>query len=94
MRARSPYNETESPKPSRGEDAYARAYPFERPAPEPSETAGARAMIGGAATLAYRAIEAGAVLNVIANDRAFGNAPSLARAVAFRFLEVAARRGA
>ena len=51
-------------------------------------------MIGGAATLAYRAIEAGAVLNVIANDRAFGNAPSLARAVAFRFLEVAARRGA
>jgi hypothetical protein len=62
--------------------------------PELSETAGAREMIDEAAALAYKAVDAGAVLNVIANNRAYGNAPALDQAVAFRFLEVAEGRGA
>ena len=50
-------------------------------------------MIEEAVALAYKAIDAGAVLNVIANNRAFGNAPALDQAVAFRFLEIAERQG-
>ncbi len=73
-------------------DAYALAHPFDRPVPALSETAGTRAMIDEAVALAYKAIEAGAILNVIANNRAFGSAPALDQAVAFRFLEFAERR--
>ncbi|HLT46972.1 MAG TPA: DUF72 domain-containing protein [Rubricoccaceae bacterium] len=71
------------------EDAYALAHPFDAPAPELA--AGAEAMVEDAADLARKAVDAGAVLNVIANNRAFGNAPALDQAVASRFLEHAER---
>ena len=83
-----------TPRKARYEDAYRMAYPFDRPVPELSETAGAREMIEEAVALAYKAVEAGAILNVIANNRAFGNAPALDQAIAFRFLEFAEPRGA
>ncbi len=75
-------------------EAFAAAYPFEAPAPALAETAQARQMIDEATALAYRAVEAGQVLHVIANNRAWGNSPALAQAVAARFLDFAGARGA
>jgi len=75
-------------------EAFAAAYPFEKPAPELAETSQARQMIDETTALAYRAIEADATLNVIANNRAWGNSPDLAAAVAARFLDFAPEKGA
>lgn len=75
-------------------EAFARAYPFEAPAPGLADTPEARHMVNEATALAFHAVGAGVRLHVIANNRAWGNAPELARAVAARFLQVeAARRG-
>jgi uncharacterized protein YecE (DUF72 family) len=74
-------------------DAFAAAYPFEGPAPALAETPQARQMVDEATALAYRAVEAERTLNVIANNRAWGNSPDLAAAVAARFLDFAAERG-
>lgn len=76
-----------TPRKMRYADAYAEAYPFDRPVPSLSETPGARTMIEESVALAVKAIEAGATLNVIANNRAYGNAPALNQAIAFRYLE-------
>ncbi len=75
-------------------EAFAAAYPFEGPAPELAETKQARQMIDETTALAYRAIEADRTLHVIANNRAWGNSPDLAAAVAARFLDFAPQRGA
>ncbi len=75
-------------------DAFAAAYPFEEPVPALAETGQARQMVDEATALAYRAVEAGRTLNVIANNRAWGNSPALAQAVAARFLDFASARGA
>lgn len=75
-------------------DAFAAAYPFEAPTPELSETPQALQMIDEATALAYRAVEDDRTLNVIANNRAWGNSPALAQAVAARFLDFATERGA
>lgn len=75
-------------------EAFAAAYPFEGPSPELAETSQARQMIDETTALAYRAIEAEATLNVIANNRAWGNSPDLAAAVAARFLDFAPEKGA
>lgn len=71
----------------RYEEAYALAHPFDAAVPELSETPGARRMIEDTADLAAKAADAGVVLNVVANNRAFGNAPALAQAVAERALD-------
>ncbi len=75
-------------------ESFAAAYPFEGPAPELAETKQARQMIDEATALAYRTIESGRTLNVIASNRAWGNSPALAQAVAARFLDFAGQRGA
>ncbi len=75
-------------------EAFAAAYPFDAPVPALAETAQARQMVDEATALAYRAAESGRTLNVIANNRAWGNSPALAQAVAARFLDFAAARGA
>ena len=75
-------------------EAFAAAYPFERPVPELSETPQALQMIDETTALAYRALDADRTLNVIANNRAWGNSPALAQAVAARFLDFAVERGA
>lgn len=74
-------------------DAFAAAYPFEGPAPGLSDTPQALQMIDETTALAYRAIDDERTLNVIANNRAWGNSPDLAAAVAARFLDFAAERG-
>ncbi len=75
-------------------DAYALAHPFDRPVPELSETPQARAMVSDAASLALQASIRDATVVVIANNRAWGNAPALAQEVARRVLEEDARRPA
>lgn len=73
-------------------DAYALAHPFDRAVAELSETEGARRMVDEAVALAFHAIKEGRTLAVVANNRAWGNAPRLAQAVASRFLDFAAAK--
>ena len=73
-------------------EAYARAYPFDRPVPELAGTRQARDMVLDVTALVFRAAMEDAVVNVIANNRAWGNAPDLARAIARRVLEEVRRR--
>jgi uncharacterized protein YecE (DUF72 family) len=68
-------------------DAYAEAHPFDEPVPELSETEQAHDMVLDATALAYRAQAQNATLNVVANNRAWGNAPDLARTIAHRILD-------
>ncbi len=68
-------------------DAYGTAYPFDAPAPELSETEQAHDMVLDVTALAYRADAENALLNVVANNRAWGNAPDLARTIAHRILD-------
>ncbi|MEM1041247.1 MAG: DUF72 domain-containing protein [Bacteroidota bacterium] len=75
-------------------EAFALAYPFDAPVPKLAETKQARQMVDEATALAYRAAESDRTLNVIANNRAWGNSPALAQAVAARFLDFATARGA
>ncbi len=75
-------------------DAFVAAYPFEGPVEALAGTPQARQMVDEATALAYRAVEEEATLNVIANNRAWGNSPDLAAAVAARFLDFAAEKGA
>lgn len=75
-------------------DAYAMAYPFDRAVPELSESSQAREMVGDAAALALQAEARDACVIIIANNRAWGNAPALAQAVARRVLDEEARGGA
>ena len=76
------------------DESFRLAYPFEAPAPELSETGGARRMIDEATAIAYQAVAAGVTLDLIGNNRAWGNTPELARTLAHRFLDFAERRGA
>lgn len=73
-------------------DAYELAHPFDRPVPDLSETPQARYMVNDVAALVYRAEAQGALVNVIANNRAWGNAPALAQAIAERILAEEERR--
>ena len=73
-------------------DAYAKAYPFDEPVPELSETEQAHDMVLDATALAYQAEAQNAVLTVIANNRAWGNAPDLSRTIAHRILDEEERR--
>ena len=75
------------------EESFRLAHPFDAPAPGLADTAQAHQMVEETTALAVRAAEAGVTLHVIANNRAWGNAPDLARTVALRFLDAAERRG-
>lgn len=75
-------------------DAYALAHPFDPPVPALAETEQAQRLADEAVALAFRAIEAGRLLALILNNRAWGSAPELAREVASSFLDLAETRGA
>ncbi len=72
--------------------AFAQAYPFDRAVPALSETKGARDMVLDAAALSFQAEAQDAQLFVIAANRAWGNAPDLARTIAHRILDEEERR--
>ena len=73
-------------------DAYALAHPFDKPIPALSESDQARNMVLDTVSLVYQAEAQGALLNVLANNRAWGNAPALSQTIAERILQEEARR--
>ena len=75
-------------------ESWRRAYPFDGPAAGLSDTRDAQRMIDEATALMYQAVEAGVVLNIVGNNRAWGNTPDLGRTLAHRFLDFAERKGA
>jgi uncharacterized protein YecE (DUF72 family) len=81
-----------TPRDMKYADAYAKAYPFDEPVAELSETEQAHDMVLDATALTYRAQAQNARLNVIANNRAWGNAPDLVRTIAHRILDEEERR--
>jgi uncharacterized protein YecE (DUF72 family) len=72
--------------------AYANAYPFDKRAPEIADTQQAQDMVLDATALVFQAEAQNALLHLIANNRAWGNAPDLARTIAQRVLDVKERR--
>ena len=82
-----------NPRDMKYAEAFALAYPFTEPVPALSETGQARRMIDEATALMFKAVEQDVTLNLVANNRAWGSSPHLARALASRFLDVADRRG-
>ncbi len=75
-------------------EAYARTHPFEETVPDVAGTQQAHNMIMDTTALAFQAESNGNVLEIIANNRAWGNAPALARAVAERIIDEEERRRA
>ncbi len=72
--------------------AYAKTHPFDKPIPEISESKQARNMVLDTTALVFQAESRGNVVNVVTNNRAWGNAPALAREIAMRILEEEERR--
>ena len=67
--------------------AYGYAHPFDRPVKALCETDQARRMVLDTAALSIQSLKHGHAAMIISNNRAWGNAPSLARQVARRILE-------
>ncbi|MFB6232511.1 MAG: DUF72 domain-containing protein [Salinibacter sp.] len=76
-----------TPRDMKYAEAYAKAYPFDEPESALADTEQARDMVLDTTALAYRAASQNALLNVIANNRAWGNAPDLNRTIAHRILD-------
>ena len=74
------------------EDAFAEAYPFEGPVAAWADAPETQRMILDAVALLYRAEAADVLLNLIVSNRAYGNAPDLARRIAHRVLDEEAKR--
>ncbi len=74
-------------------DAYTAAYPFDKPVPAIAETQQAHNMVLDVTALVYQAETNNVLLNVIANNRAWGNSPALAQAISYRVLEEEEKRG-
>jgi uncharacterized protein YecE (DUF72 family) len=74
--------------------AYELAHPFDRPVPELSESKQAEAMVLDTAALSLQALKHDTAAMIISNNRAWGNAPSLAQKVARRVLEELEKEGA
>lgn len=75
-------------------EAYDLAHPFDKPVEALAKTKGARDMVLDVTALLYQAARQGATLNVIANNRAWGNSPALAQTIAHRVLDEEERRAA
>ena len=61
--------------------------------PEIAETQQAKDMVLDAVALIFQAEAQNALINLIANNRAWGNAPALAQAIAYRILDEEEKRG-
>ena len=83
-----------TPREMKFDRSLALAHPFDAPVPELAATPQARQMVDEATALLYKAIEADVTINAITSNRAWGNAPDLARTLADRFLDFAERFGA
>ncbi len=67
--------------------AYAQAYPFDKALPSIVNSTEGNNMVLDVTALAFQADTQGAILNIIANNRAWGNSPDLAQAIAYRILD-------
>lgn len=67
--------------------AYAHAHPFDKPARELSESEQAKNMVLDTAALSIQSLKHDYAAMIISNNRAWGNAPSLAQKVALRILD-------
>lgn len=74
--------------------AFDHAHPFDAPAPALHDTQQAHDMVLDATALAFQAEAHDATLHLIANNRAWGNAPDLARTIAHRILDEREKRAA
>jgi len=74
--------------------AYAVAHPFDRPVPELAESRQTHFMTLDVTALIYQAEDKNAFVNVITNNRAYGNAPELGRFIAHRVLDEEEKRSA
>lgn len=68
-------------------DAYEMAHPFDKPVDAIATTRQAYNMVMDSTALLYQAEKQSALLNVIVNNRAWGNAPILAQEIAHRILD-------
>ena len=66
--------------------AYSQAHPFDKTLPEIADSNGGKKMLLDVTALAFQARKRKAILNIIANNRAWGNSPELAQAIARRIL--------
>ncbi len=73
-------------------EAYAQAYPFEQPVPALAESEGVHKMVLDAVALTYQAEAQDAALNLILNNRAYGNSPALGQRIASRVLDEEEKR--
>jgi uncharacterized protein YecE (DUF72 family) len=81
-----------TPRKMKYADAYALAHPFDKVVPKLSEAYGAREMIDESVALAFQAVDSGGTIDVISNNRAWGNAPELAAEIARGLLDFEQRR--
>jgi len=76
-----------SPRGISFDDAFSKAYPFEQAVPEWEDAPETQRMILDAVALLYRAETTDTMLNLIVNNRVYGNAPALAQRIARRVLD-------
>ena len=81
-----------TPRDTKYAEAYAEAHPFDAPVPSLSDTPQARDMVDDAAAFLFQAEAHGTILNLALNNRAWGNAPDLGRAIAHRALDAEKQR--
>lgn len=67
--------------------AYAKTYPFDKPVDELANSRQTSDMILDVTALVYQAMDFETMINVLLNNRAYGNAPALGRAIAHRVLD-------
>ena len=68
-------------------DAYAMTHPFEHPAPELEGADGTHRMVMDATALAYQGLLQGHTVDLILNNRAYGNSPALAQLIGGKILD-------
>jgi len=68
-------------------DAYALCHPFDKAVPELVNSAGTQQMVDETTALAFKALQQAGVLNVIVNNRAYGNGPELAKRLGQRIMD-------
>ena len=73
-------------------NAYALSHPFDQPKPEIAESDGGKRMVLDATALAFQGLQKDHSVNLILNNRAWGNSPALGQAIAGRILEEEIRR--
>lgn len=73
-------------------DAYALSHPFDQPRPEIAESGGGKRMVLDATALAFQGLLKDHSVNLILNNRAWGNSPALGQTIASRILEEEIRR--